>query len=79
MLEFGLFRLKVSVKTVSSVIRLSPPLSCHQNRWLGGGGSKSVYIGVQMLYLCGGCCVDVVEESLEIIAGKGAVHLLAGP
>jgi hypothetical protein len=23
--------------------------------------------------------VDVVEESLEIIAGKGAVHLLAGP
>jgi len=29
--------------------------------------------------LGGGCGVDVVEESLEIIAGKGAVHLLAGP
>ena len=29
--------------------------------------------------LGGGCCVNVVEESLEIIAGKGAVHLFAGP
>ena len=32
-----------------------------------------------MIYLGGGCCVDIVEESLEIIAGQGTVHLLAGP
>ena len=32
-----------------------------------------------ILYLGGWCCVDVVEESLEIVAGKRTVHLLVRP
>ena len=32
-----------------------------------------------IFYLGGWCCVDVVEESLEIVAGKRTVHLLVRP
>ena len=35
LLLFGVLLLLELEKTVSSVIRLSPPLSCRQNRWLG--------------------------------------------
>ena len=44
-----------------------------------GKGGVGRWVGCQDAHLGGGCGVDVVEESLEIIAGKGAVHLLAGP
>jgi len=37
------------------------------------------YQALPSALLGGGCGVDVVEKSLEIVAGKGAVHLLARP
>ena len=41
----------------------------------------TLVVGVlwMFFYLGGWCCVDVVEESLEIVAGKRTVHLLVRP
>ena len=49
LLLFGVLLLLELEKTVSSVIRLSPPLSCRQSRWLG----RVVRSGLRWLHIGG--------------------------
>ena len=106
MLASVLVLMLASVNTVSSVIRLSPPLSWWWQEVEIGSLSRilvlmengvvclftlvvdvvwmfffTLVVGVvwMFFYLGGWCRVDVVEESLEIVAGKRTVHLLVRP